>query len=155
MSDPTIPLLSLKNDHSAMGIKNDDTYGLHLEIATTDDWIYTPAGRFPDYDCQILISIRIGSDPDDLCASSPVADNILFTQYDRESIPSGSCDADVSSWDVTMAPEMDGTIMSKANALVIQMSKIKPNDAEGEASITRFDLAHLDHQRVCFANDRT
>src|ERR1051325_312713 len=136
MSDPTIPLLSLKNDHSAMGIKNDDTYGLHLEIATTDDWIYTPAGRFPDYDCQILISIRIGSDPDDLCASSPVADNILFTQYDRESIPSGSCDADVYSWDVTIAPENDGTIISKANALVIQMSKIKPNDAEGEATIS-------------------
>jgi len=136
MSDPTIPLLTLKNNRSVMGIKNDDTYGLHLEIATPDDWIYTRAGRFPDYDAQIVISIRIGSDRDDLCASSSVADNILFTQYDRESIPSGSSDADTYSWDVTITPENDGTIISKAEPLVIQMSRIKPNDVEGEATIS-------------------
>jgi hypothetical protein len=135
MSDPTIPLLGLKTDHSVMGIKNNDTYGLHFEIEAAEDWLYTPSGRFPDYEPQIVISIRIGLDSKALCASTSAADNIFFTQLDRESTSSGTSDAQSYNWHVTIQALVGDVIISKESSLVIQMNKIEPNDVEGEATI--------------------
>ena len=137
MGDPTIPPLALANDHSAMGIDNDDTYGLHFEIDAQEDWVYVPEGRFPAYDAQILISILIGTDEGDLCASQSAADDITFIQRPHQSTSAGtySSQTRIYSWIVTI-DAVDHVIIGKKAPVMIDMSNIKPNDMAGVAQIT-------------------
>jgi|GEM_PF-2596946 len=137
MSDPTIPPLALVNDHSSMGIDNDDTYGVHIQIETTNDWIYTPEGRSPDYDAQILISIVVGTDANALCSSDAAAD-ISFTLAEGESISDGNYDAQTNtySWTATVTPQPNGVVISETKPLVFDMIAIKPNNVSGEAAIS-------------------
>ena len=136
MSDPSIPALALVNDHSAVGIDNQDTYGLQFAIRASEDWVYVPDGASQEYDAQIVIAIRVGDDDDEedaLCASQSTARRITFS---RDSAGSWDSQSRTYSWVVTIAADAPDPIISKTAPLVIDMSNIRPNDKAGVATIT-------------------
>ena len=79
MSEPVIPSLELAHDNSAMGTNSPDTYGLHLEVDAPEAWVYVPAGRFPDYTPQIVVSALADNTAAALCVSSTAAGQINVT----------------------------------------------------------------------------
>ena len=92
MSDPSIPALALVNDHSAVGIDNQDTYGLQFAIRASEDWVYVPDGASQEYDAQIVIAIRVGDDDEEedaLCASQSTARRITFSRDSAGTVSRG------------------------------------------------------------------
>lgn len=137
MAAPTIPKLTLANDDSAMGTHTQDTYGLQFKINAAAAWTYTPAGRFPEYTAQIVITIKVGAGDADLCPSQSQADTITFTTPQNVSMSPASYDSTTQtvSWAATITEDANHVILDPKTPLIIQMGEIEPNDAVGKTSI--------------------
>jgi hypothetical protein len=139
MPEPVIPGLELAHDNSAMGTNSPDTYGLHLEIDAPDPWVYVPAGRFPDYTPQIVVSALADNTAAALCASSTAAGQINVTLPARAKLTAASFDtgSKTYSWTISVTSDDPATVViGPQTPLAFDLTNIKPSNTPGAAKIS-------------------
>jgi hypothetical protein len=139
MSEPVIPRLELAHDNSAMGTNSPDTYGLHLEIDAPEAWVYVPAGRFPDYTPQIVVSALADNTAAALCASSTAAGQINVTMPARASLSAKGFDTASKTyfWTISITSDDPATVViGPQTPLAFDLTNITPDHVPGTATIT-------------------
>ena len=139
MSEPVIPSLELAHDNSAMGTNSPDTYGLHLEVDAPEAWVYVPAGRFPDYTPQIVVSALADNTAAALCASSTAAGQINVKLPARASLSAAGFDtaSKTYSWTISITSDDPATVViGPQTPLAFDLTNITPDNIPGSATIT-------------------
>jgi hypothetical protein len=139
MSEPVIPSLVLAPDNSAMSTNSRDTYGLHLEVDAPEAWVYVPAGRFPDYTPQIVVSALADNTAAALCASSTAAGQINVKLPARASLSAAGFDtaSKTYSWTISITSDDPATVViGPQTPLAFDLTNIRPNNIPGIAKIT-------------------
>jgi hypothetical protein len=139
MSEPVIPSLELAHDNSAMGTNSPDTYGLHLEVDAPEAWVYVPAGRFPDYTPQIVVSALADNTAAALCASWTAAGQINVKLPARASLSAAGFDtaSKTYSWTISITSDDPATVViGPQTPLAFDLTNITPDNIPGPAKIT-------------------